>query len=56
MKNLMLTVDGQDVRVISIQHAETVVYEVQEIVDAEARQQGLPYGKLVATRRLEGGG
>jgi len=53
MRFLMLTFDGQDVQAISIRHAETVVYEVQNLVDAMAHQQGKPYGKLVATRRFE---
>ena len=52
-QNLMLTIQGQDVQVISRQQAETVVYEVQNFVDDLARQQGKPYGKLVSTRRLE---
>ena len=52
-QNLMLTIQGQDVQVISRQQAETVIYEVQNFVDALARQQGRPYGKLVSSRRLE---
>ena len=50
--NVMLTYNGKDVFIIPLRLAETVVYQVQERVDQQAREQGKDYGELVSTRRL----
>lgn len=50
----ILTYDGEDIAELPAEFAEfleTIVYRLQEKVDEIARQEGLPYGKLVGTRR-----
>ena len=52
----ILTYDGEDIAELPAEFAEfleTIVYRLQEKVDEIARQEGLPYGKLVSTRRKE---
>jgi len=47
----ILTYDGEDIAELPAEFLETIVYRLQEKVDEIARQEGLPYGKLVSTRR-----
>ena len=49
----ILTYDGEDITELPAAFLETIVYRLQEKVDEIARQEGLPYGKLVGTRRDE---
>ena len=49
----ILTYDGEDIAELPAEFIETIVYRIQEKVDEIARQEGLPYGKLVSTRRKE---
>ena len=49
----ILTYDGEDIAELPAEFIETIVYRIQEKVDEIARQEGLPYGKLVSTRRDE---
>ena len=49
----ILTYDGEDIAELPAEFIETIVYRIQEKVDEIARQQGLPYGELVGTRRKE---
>jgi hypothetical protein len=47
----ILTYDGEDIAELPAKNIETIVYRIQKKVDEIARQNGLPYGKLVSTRR-----
>ena len=49
----ILTYDGGDIAELPAEFIETIVYRIQEKVDEIARQNGLPHGKLVSTRRKE---
>jgi hypothetical protein len=49
----ILTYDGEDIAELPAEFLETIVYRIQQKVDEIARQEGLPYGKLVSTRRKE---
>ena len=53
MSKVILTYGGKDITELPSENIETIVYRVQEKVDEIARQNGLPYGKLVSTRRKE---
>ena len=53
MSEVILTYDGEDIAELPAENLETIVYRIQEKVDEIARQQGLPYGELVGTRRKE---